>query len=66
MERLRKKVEQRGITLADGKVIHVTISIGMAELRAKGTIDGILRRVDSALYKAKESGRNRVDAAALP
>ena len=65
MERLRKKVEQTGMPLTDGKVIHVTISIGMAELMVKGTIEGTLRNVDKALYNAKESGRNRVEASAL-
>ena len=65
MERLRKKVEQTGMPLTGGKVIHVKISIGMAELRVKGTIEGTLRNVDKALYNAKESGRNRVEASAL-
>ena len=66
MERLRKQVEQAGITLTDGKIIHVTISIGIAELEAQGTIDGTLRLADKALYKAKESGRNRVEALGRP
>jgi diguanylate cyclase len=62
MERLRRKVEQTRMRSLDGKMLHVTISIGIAELEVKGTIDGTLRKVDSALYKAKESGRNRVEA----
>ncbi len=61
MDRLRKKVEQTGIPLIDGNVIHVTLSIGMAELKAKDAIDETLRHVDEALYKAKEKGRNRIE-----
>jgi diguanylate cyclase len=65
MERLRKKVEQTRMRSTDGKILHVTISIGIAELKGTGTIDGTLSHADRALYKAKESGRNRVEASAL-
>jgi diguanylate cyclase (GGDEF)-like protein len=42
----------------------VTISAGITSLRANDTSDSILARADQALYQAKESGRNRVLAAA--
>ena len=61
MARLLKKVEQVRMRSIDGKILHVTISIGLAELKGKGTIDGTLHHADSALYKAKESGRNRIE-----
>ncbi len=61
VERLRKKVEKVAIVLTDGNVIHITVSIGIAELKAAGTIDETLQNVDRALYRAKESGRNRVE-----
>jgi diguanylate cyclase (GGDEF)-like protein len=39
----------------------VTVSIGVAEFPTNGiTRDDIVRAADSALYDAKESGRNRV------
>lgn len=44
----------------DGTRIDVTISIGCATLAAKGRLDDLLRSADAALYRAKESGRNRV------
>jgi diguanylate cyclase (GGDEF)-like protein len=38
----------------------VTISAGIATLRAEDAPDSLLARADSALYKAKDLGRNRV------
>jgi predicted signal transduction protein with EAL and GGDEF domain len=44
--------------------IDITISGGIAVLRPGDTIyDDILRRADSALYRAKSNGRNRVEIA---
>jgi len=39
--------------------IHVTISIGVAVLRDDDTIETLLQRADSALYQAKDAGRNQ-------
>ncbi|MRS13301.1 diguanylate cyclase [Enterobacteriaceae bacterium RIT691] len=40
-----------------------TVSIGVASHQAEETIDELFRRVDKALYQAKNDGRNRVLAA---
>jgi diguanylate cyclase (GGDEF)-like protein len=43
--------------------LPVTISIGLTRLGdGDNTLDEILARADHALYRAKESGRNRVMA----
>jgi diguanylate cyclase len=39
---------------------EITISIGAAQLKSSDTIDSLIGRADECLYKAKESGRNRV------
>jgi len=54
---------QSGHSICDGTV-SVTISIGVAEptSRMRGT-DDVLQSADKALYRAKQSGRNRVEAA---
>lgn len=38
-----------------------SISIGAAQLKEDDNIESFLKRVDDALYKAKENGRNRVE-----
>ncbi len=58
-ERLRKAVEMTPIPI-DKKNINVTISMGLAEFSPQETGDDLFKRADSALYEAKESGRNRV------
>ncbi|MCM1258469.1 MAG: GGDEF domain-containing protein [Roseburia sp.] len=38
-----------------------TISLGVTQAREDDTIDSLCTRVDAALYKAKKSGKNRVE-----
>lgn len=40
---------------------RITISVGVAQLRANENLGGWMRRVDAALYRAKARGRNRVE-----
>nr|WP_255639572.1 sensor domain-containing diguanylate cyclase [Deinococcus betulae] len=43
--------------------LHVTVSVGVASLRAGDAPRDVLTRADEALYRAKQGGRNRVDIA---
>lgn len=62
-ERLRESVAAQPFTAIDEKV-SMTVSIGVTSLHdGESTIDGALKRSDTALYRAKDSGRNRVAAA---
>ncbi|MDX5627218.1 MULTISPECIES: sensor domain-containing diguanylate cyclase [unclassified Brenneria] len=58
-ETLRHDVEAMVVPFRN-ETIQVTISCGVAEYRAKETLDALINRADIALYQAKQQGRNRV------
>lgn len=60
-ERLRTAVAACHIP-AGNKMFQVTISIGLASARHEQTLEALLGEADHALYRAKEHGRNRVEA----
>ena len=59
---LRAKVAENKVTIKKEKV-KVTISIGVSFGNGHCEIDDMLEACDSALYTAKENGRNRVEIA---
>src|SRR6267142_1573770 len=65
-ERLRRSIAREPFAVNKGaKRIEVTISIGLSTLERKGeAIADVLKRADTALYRAKHDGRNRVVAQA--
>ena len=59
-ERVRAAVERPGFD-SDGRMIDVTVSVGVAALRPIDRLpEKLLARADAALYRAKTTGRNRV------
>jgi two-component system cell cycle response regulator len=60
-ERMRASIEALQLPLVDGKFLNVTMSLGVASYPLDAS-DGesLLQRGDAAMYRAKQSGRNRV------
>nr|WP_246409094.1 EAL domain-containing protein [Granulicella aggregans] len=46
--------------LVDGRIIHVSASIGLALSNASDRADTLLQDADTAMYKAKQSGKDRI------
>ncbi|MDX1696340.1 MAG: GGDEF domain-containing protein, partial [Ketobacteraceae bacterium] len=59
-ERLRRKVERTPINAEDKAIPGVTISLGVAQWQPGISLEALIGQADEALYRAKESGRNRV------
>lgn len=58
-ERIRASIEHH--TIAYGmETIKITASLGISTLRNDDTLESFVKRADEAMYKAKDSGRNRV------
>ncbi|MEH6492961.1 GGDEF domain-containing protein [Halopseudomonas sp.] len=58
-ERIRKSVENMQFEL-DGQPIPLTVSLGLATLRAEDNASSLINRGDQLMYDAKRQGRNRV------
>ncbi len=58
-ERLRVSLEQIASFYSPvGILPGVTISIGLAQMQQKDSLQGLIARADAALYQAKQQGRN--------
>lgn len=64
VNRLRSHLESHpvDVTTNDGTPVPVTVSGGVAELSSDDTLETLVDRADQALYRAKETGRNRLAA----
>lgn len=61
-ERLRERIEAHAVAINGTQNLSVTASIGVASIRPDNQENGhdVFERADAALYKAKQTGRNRV------
>lgn len=64
-ERLRRAVEQIKLVTDTGEPVLLRVSIGVTEYRRDSdTLSSLMIRADQNLYRAKQSGRNRVESSA--
>lgn len=63
-EKIRKTVEEHMVTSLEQQTFKFTVSIGLTELNNSDQHEhDFISRADKALYRAKETGRNKVVAA---
>src|SRR5690606_4599945 len=66
-QRLKEAVAGNKKALESGEMLELTVSIGVAAKQEEGTsLDAMLDLADSALYQAKQTGRNKVCFAQEP
>jgi len=59
-EQLRANIEQTPIAVQGGQSLSITVTAGIATAEAGDSWTQLLGRADKALYRGKQSGRNRV------
>jgi diguanylate cyclase (GGDEF)-like protein len=60
-ERIREKLIAKTFFIKEGYNIKVPASFGLATFpEDAGTVEEIIKAADNAMYKAKESGRNKI------
>ena len=60
-ENVAAPVRTQALVMEDGRELPcVTISMGVAELEPDQEVANLLKVADSAMYRAKQSGRNQM------
>ena len=59
-ERIRTEFKKETFSPAPGQVVHVTVSIGLAQYKPQEEMKAFVHRVDQLMYQGKKNGKNRV------
>lgn len=43
----------------DDQALHITVTVGLTKVQAKESLDEAAKRADAAMYRGKQTGRNR-------
>ncbi len=62
-ERMRQRVCEKAFDVGDGIKLILRVSVGIAQWRKNEKQASLIERADTALYDAKDKGRNRVEVA---
>lgn len=65
-ERIRTSLEQSRFLTDSGRTTHITVSGGVTRILPDDQYDSLMQRADTALYAAKQQGRNRMLLAPCP
>ena len=65
LEQVRQALQDLPIALDSGETLRCTISIGVAQHQPGQTLNELISLADQMLYRAKQTGRNRVMARAV-
>ena len=57
--KIRKQINDNFVKFKD-QIINITVSLGVAVLKDKDTLDSLFNEADKALYISKQNGRNQV------
>ncbi|MFB6344618.1 MAG: diguanylate cyclase [bacterium] len=59
--RIREAIERMTVEVEEHGELQVTLSLGISEFENQDSPDTVLEKADTALYSAKENGRNRIE-----
>ncbi|MGE0551056.1 MAG: diguanylate cyclase [Kofleriaceae bacterium] len=62
-ERMRQRVCERAFDVGDGLALLLRVSVGVAQWHTSEDTADLIDRADTAMYSAKQRGRNRVEVA---
>jgi diguanylate cyclase (GGDEF)-like protein len=60
LERAAGELREDPPVLPSGEEVKLTFSVGVCQWRARDDVQGLFRKADEALYRAKAAGRNTV------
>ncbi|MEH6650464.1 MAG: GGDEF domain-containing protein [Motiliproteus sp.] len=61
-ERIRLAISKQELLTGDGKIVSITVSIGICEWQDDQSLIEVIQHADNNLYQAKSLGRNRVES----